>query len=385
VQSKTDLLIIGAGPFGLSIAARASQLGLNHLIVGKPMEFWRSNMPNGMFLRSACDWHLDPENVETIESYLAEMGQTPAGVEPLSLAFYHSYVEWFQMRKGIAPHQDYVERLDYQSSTGYFVATTTAKDNIEAKRVVIAPGFKYFPNIPDELRSKLANGRYAHTCDYVDFSDAKGKRFLILGGRQSAFEWAALLLEAGASEVHLSHRHDSPSFETSDWSWVNRTVEAIAENPGWFRNLSQSEKDDVNSRLWAEGRLKIEPWLESRLATPRVKLWPRTQLMNCVEQGNGELAIELSDGTTLNVDKVILATGYKVNISNVPYLSAGNLIGPLETRNGFPVLKENFETSIPGLFITSMPATQDFGPFFGFTIAARVSAQLIGKALSQSI
>jgi len=133
VQSKTDVLIIGAGPFGLSIAARASQLGLNHLIVGKPMEFWRSNMPNGMFLRSACDWHLDPENVETIESYVAEVGQTPAGVEPLSLAFYHSYVEWFQMRKGIAPHQVYVERLDYQSSTGHFVATTTAKETFKRR------------------------------------------------------------------------------------------------------------------------------------------------------------------------------------------------------------------------------------------------------------
>ena len=85
------------------------------------------------------------------------------------------------------------------------------------------------------------------------------------------------------------------------------------------------------------------------------------------------------------MDSVILATGYKVDISNVPYLSAGNIIGQLESRNGFPVLNEDFETSVPGLFITSMPATQDFGPFFGFTIAARVSARLICNALSESI
>src|SRR5678809_697012 len=91
VQRKTDVLIIGAGPFGLSIAAGASQLGIDHLIVGKPMEFWRSNMPKGMLLRSACDWHLDPENIDTIESYVAGIGQTPADVEPLSLDFYHSY------------------------------------------------------------------------------------------------------------------------------------------------------------------------------------------------------------------------------------------------------------------------------------------------------
>jgi hypothetical protein len=41
------------------------------------------------------------------------------------------------------------------------------------------------------------------------------------------------------------------------------------------------------------------------------------------------------------------------------------------------VLDDHFQTSIPGLFITSMPATQDFGPFFSFTVAVRASAQLI--------
>jgi len=385
VRIKTDVLIIGAGPFGLSVAAHASQLGIDHLIVGKPMEFWRKNMPKGMFLRSACDWHLYADDAPTTESYLARFGKTATDVEPLSLEFYHGYVEWFQKEKGIEPLAQYVERLDYDPKARSFHAVLETKSEIAASRVVLAPGFRYFPNIPNELEPKLPKDRYAHTCTYVDFSDAKGKRFLIVGGRQSAFEWAALLLEAGASEVHLSHRHDSPSFETSDWAWVSPMVEAIAENPGWFRNLSQTEKDDVNHRLWAEGRLKIEPWLESRLSTPRVKLWPATQLKSCSEGINGELSIELTDGTRFKVDSVILATGYKVDISNVPYLSAGNIIGQLETRNGFPVLNENFEASVPGLFITSMPATQDFGPFFGFTIAARVSAQLICNALSESI
>ena len=46
-----------------------------------------------------------------------------------------------------------------------------------------------------------------------------------------------------------------------------------------------------------------------------------------------------------------------------------------------PVLDEHFQTNIPGLFITSMAAGQDFGPFFGFTISVRTSAQLIGQAL----
>ena len=39
------------------------------------------------------------------------------------------------------------------------------------------------------------------------------------------------------------------------------------------------------------------------------------------------------------------------------------------------------QTSAPGLFATSMMATQDFGPFFAFTVSARTSARLIGAAV----
>src|ERR1044072_5342344 len=119
---KTDLLIIGAGPFGLALAAQAQHDHIEHVIVGKPMEFWRRNMPPGMFLRSACDWHLDPQNVHTIEAFLATQNKTPAEVDPLSLEFYLSYAEWFQQQKQIQPLPLYVQRLDHDAD--HFVATT---------------------------------------------------------------------------------------------------------------------------------------------------------------------------------------------------------------------------------------------------------------------
>ncbi len=378
-KHETDLLVIGAGPFGLAVAAQASHLGIEHLVVGRPMDFWRKNMPAGMYLRSACDWHLDPVDIHTIDKFLEERRQTAKDVEPLSLEFYLSYAKWFQQQKRITTLPLHIERVDVTNDR--FTATTAAGDTIHARNVVIAPGFTHFTNIPAELKSRLP--RFVHTCDFVDFSTARGKRYLIIGGRQSAFEWAALLVEAGASAVYITHRHDSPAFAVADWSWVNPMVDAIGDNPTWFRNLSQAEKDEVNHRLWAEGRLKVEPWLEARLDSNRVRVLPRTEVVKCVDK-NGELSATLSDGETITCDQIILATGYKVDITRLPILAAGNILDQLETRNGFPVLDEHFQTSIKGLFITSMPATQDFGPFFAFTISVRVSAKLICEAVDNA-
>ncbi len=155
----------------------------------------------------------------------------------------------------------------------------------------------------------------------------------------------------------------------------------MVENPNWFRRLSQEEKDAISQKLWAEGRLKVEPWLEPRLLNDCVMLWPRTEVLDCRERVDGEMAVRLSNGETLIIDHIILATGYKVKIERLPFLVAGNILKKLAMRNGFPILDDHFQTNVSGLFITSMPATQDFGPFFAFTIGVRASAKLIGQAL----
>src|SRR5215210_8525993 len=211
----------------------------------------------------------------------------------------------------------------------------------------------------------------------------RGSRILIVGGRQSAFEWAALLADAGADGVHVVHRHDPPDFAPADWSFVDGLMDLTATIPGWFRNLPDEEREAIASRFWAEGRLKLEPWLTPRLDKPFVHRWPRASVRSCRELPDGEIEVELSNGTRLVVDHVILATGYKPDMKKVPYLAG--LVDDLELANGFPVLDEHFQSSVPGLFVTGFPATRDFGPFFGFVRGCPVAATLTTAGLKEAL
>src|SRR5512145_3345313 len=112
METRTNVLIIGAGPFGLSLAAYAKHLGIEHLVVGRPMEFWKSNMPQGMYLRSASDWSLDPTDQFSIVKYLEFLGKSPKDVEPLSRDFYLEYCQWFQDGSEIKTDPLYVKKLD---------------------------------------------------------------------------------------------------------------------------------------------------------------------------------------------------------------------------------------------------------------------------------
>jgi len=378
-MKPSPLLVIGAGPFGLSLAAHLKHKNVEHIHLGHSMDYWKNHMPTAMYLRSACDWHLDADEEDTILKYLAAQHLTPADVEPLSLEFYLGYVNWFQAQKGLAPRPVTVTKL---SRTGdSFRAGLENGDEIEAQNVVLAVGLRHFKNIPAEYKTLLPAGTFHHTADLVDFSALNGKRVLIIGGRQSAFEWAALLHEQGAREVHLTYRHDTPAFAPSEWAWVNPILKDMVNNPAWFRTLLQTEKDAVAKRMWSEGRLKMEPWLVKRITQETVHLHPQTFVTACAPTPAG-LMVTLNDHSTLTVDHVILATGYKVDLAQIPMLTAGNLAAQIETKNGFPVLDEGFQSSVPHLYFTGFPAAQDFGPFFGFTAAVRTSALVIGRRLS---
>src|SRR5215469_230931 len=50
--NMTEVVIVGAGPYGLSVAAHLAAAGVSFRIFGKPMSAWADQMPKGMLLKS---------------------------------------------------------------------------------------------------------------------------------------------------------------------------------------------------------------------------------------------------------------------------------------------------------------------------------------------
>jgi cation diffusion facilitator CzcD-associated flavoprotein CzcO len=373
--ARADLLIIGAGPYGLATAAAARERGLHAVVAGRSMSFWHEHMPEGMLLRSPLDWQMDPQQQRTILAFLDRKGVDPAECDPLPLRLFQEYGEWFRTECNIEPEETWIEQL--RRLDDYFEAKTIAGGAIAARNVVLATGFSAFAYMPADLAALIPAGRFSHSCDTVDFSSLEGKRCLVIGGRQSAYESAALMAESGVSEIHVCHRHDQPRFAPSDWSWVAPMVDATANQRGWFRKLSEQEREDIRRRFWAEGRLKLEPWLAPRIARAEIHCWPGTELTACVPAPSGALRVELGSQASLTVDHILFATGYRVDMTRLPLLSQGSIRTRLQLSDGFPILDEDFQSSVEGLFIAGLPATRDFGPFFGFVSGAALASRLI--------
>ena len=375
-MKQTQLLVIGAGPYALSAAALARERGISTVVLGRPMSFWRENMPKGMFLRSGPDWHLDGAAVHTLEAYLEESGIRPGEVDPIPISVFLDYADWFRTAKGIEISEEFVETL--AKTDGRFEATLQSGERIRADVVVAAPGIGHYASVPGWAAS-LPPGVAAHTCDLVRFDDMAGARVLIIGGRQSAYEWAALIREHGAARIDIVHRHDIPRFERVSWKFVDAHIEQTLAVPGYWRNLPKSEQDAVARRFWEVGRLTLEQWLTPRLAWDGIHRWPGTEVAEVTPGGNGELRMLLSNGAGVAVDRVVFASGYRADLAKVPYLAG--VLKDVMVSNGFPVLDEAFQTSLDGLYVTGFSATQDFGPFFGFVKGSPAAATLIVREL----
>src|SRR5207302_5667264 len=224
--------------------------------------------------------------------YLEEQGIAPADVHPIPVDVFVDYADWFRRAEGIEVREDLVAGLT--TVDGHFQATLAGGDHLVAEAVVAAPGISNFTAVPD-WAAALVQDRGSHTCDLVRFDELSGARVLIVGGRQSAYEWAALMGEQGAERVDVVHRHEVPRFDQVSWQFVDEYVETTLRVRGWWRHLPAAEQKAISQRFWEVGRLTLEAWLTPRLSSVNVVRWPGAEVVEAVPTGE-RVKIRLSNG-----------------------------------------------------------------------------------------
>ena len=387
-SSNTDVVVIGAGPYGLSAGAYLRAAGIEARVFGEPMSFWQNQMPAGMCLRS--NWgasHIaDPKQELTLDAYCLQRGNHIS--KPIPLDRFVDYGRWYQSQAV----QD-LERRNVRSievdSRGFKVMMADGEE-FSARRVVVAAGISVFSSRPAEF-ANIPSSLASHTSEHNDLLKFKGMNIAVIGAGQSALESAALLKEAGIQVEVLAR--------AKTLNWVGR--HAKLHHLGLISKMLYSRRDVGPaglSRLVAMPYLfrrfprgfqnrtayrAIRPagaaWLLPRITGIPISLGRRVQSASC---NGSQLRLQLDDGTERFVDHALLATGFKVDVLQYPFLSP-SLSQQLRTVNGYPVLKPGLESSVPGLHFVGKPAAWSFGPLLGFVSGAEFASTELVRSMAR--
>jgi cation diffusion facilitator CzcD-associated flavoprotein CzcO len=385
--------IIGAGPYGLSVAAHLEAKRRPYQVFGSPMESWRKFMPAGMILKSepfaSNLW--DPGRRFSLERYCRahDVPYQAVGL-PVSLELFLQYAEWFRGNTQKNPLDMRIVSLR-RSGRGFAMGLANGAV-ITSQRVVLATGHLAYFVMPPEL-SHLPEPQVAHSSRMLEVKSYSGRHVTVIGAGQSALETAALLHEAGAHVDILVRRRrvewnqpskPRPLLEriiapdagvASGWkSW------AISEMPRTFRRVFAPEKRHgfVADAYGASGSWWLRDRVDRRI---KILLSSHTQAASLAD-GRVRLSIASAEGPgEITTDHVICATGYRVNIERLPYLEAPLLSDIRREAGGIPALSSTFETSVPGLFIVGITSSPVFGPIMRFMYGAKHVAPVLARRL----
>jgi FAD-dependent urate hydroxylase len=391
-QANTcEVAVIGAGPYGLSVAAHLIGAGIATHVFGEPMAFWRGNMPKGMILRSP--WratHLsDPNQALSLDAYASEQGIDSS--KPLPLENFVAYGDWFQSHAVPDVDRRTVRLID-RTANG-FRLKLDGREIVSADRVVVATGLRnqeYRPPMFGELPLSLVS----HACEHTDLSAFCGKRVAVIGRGQSACESAALLDEAGA-EAEIISRGDIYWLGNSANKGTRKTLrrrlrEALAspsevgpfplswlvEVPGVVRHMPASLREEFSARCL---KAAAAGWLKPRF--DNVKCQTGRSITGARIVGD-RVVLNLDDGVQA-FDHVLLGTGYRVDIARLGIL-APQLVERIASVDGSPLLGRGFESSVPGLHFVGSYAVKSFGPLLRFIAGAPYAARNVTKTALRS-
>ena len=397
--SMIDVAIVGAGPYGLSIAAHLRHQGIPFRIFGKLMDSWKSHMPKGMMLKSdgfASNVY-DPEDSFTLGKFCASQdikyGDT---VIPVRLDTFTAYGEAFQKRMVPELEDKLVTRVE-PSQLGFTLKLDDG-ESFQARKVILAVGITHFQYMPESL-SRLGKDLASHSYAHYDLDAFRGRKVVVLGGGASATDLAGLLRDSDA-DVQLVARqpqlkfHGKPDPNKKRTLWQNIRAPQSGLGPGWrsylvanhaalFRHLPEGLRlEIVRTHLGPSGG-----WFAKEKVIGRVPLLLGYSLEKAEARDDKvRLQLRYADGKELSIeaDHLIAATGYRVEMERLQFLSR-EIRSRVRTVGGSPLLSSKFESSVPGLYFAGLAAANTFGPLMRFAFGAGFAAERLREAVARSV
>lgn len=390
-----DAVIVGAGPYGLSLAAHFKQKGISFRIFGRPMDSWLRHMPKGMRLKSDgfASTVSDPDNSFTLKDFCAERGIEYADLgSPVALDTFSSFGLAFKDRFLPELEDKLVTSLE-RSANGFRVQIDDG-EIINAKHVVLAVGITHFSFIPPSL-ARLPEEFVSHSFAHHDLERFRGKSVVVIGGGSSAIDMAGLLNDV-ADKVQLVTRRSKLTFHERQQPGVTRSLWERLRRPQ--SGLGPGLKSRLCSNwplafylLPKNLRLKVVKthlgpaggWFAKDMVVGRVPLVLGCTVENAgVTDGKVQLRLRGANGEIREIvaDHVIAATGYRVDLERLKFLST-EVRDQITTVDGSPELSSSFESSADGLYFVGVAAANSFGPLMRFAYGAAFAARRLTRRM----
>ncbi|HTZ70013.1 MAG TPA: FAD-dependent oxidoreductase [Acetobacteraceae bacterium] len=386
-------IIVGAGPYGLSLAAHLRARNVEFRIFGSPMQFWRQHAPPGMLLKSlgAASDLSDPQASFPIAKYCTDAGVPYDDRMPVSAETFVDYGDAFQRRFVPQVDERHVVAIR-RDGAGYSVRLEDG-ETVGADRVVVAVGVQPFTYVPPALCG-LPSELVTHSVAYGDIGRLVGRRVVVVGSGASATDLAVALKERGTDVSILSrrpqiryqskggprklrHRLRSPE-STIGGGW---DLWFYANYPQLFRLLPEQKRYHlVQTVLGAAPGWFVREKVEGQIPVIGGQ-WPEEARE---EGGRVLLRTRGIDGGTreIEAEQVVAATGYKVDLDRLGFLDEG-LRRAIRTAHGVPVLSASFESSAKGLHFIGVAASHSFGPVMRFVAGSGYTVRKLAAALDR--
>jgi hypothetical protein len=392
MSEQTDVVIVGAGPYGLSLAAHLAHRQVRFRIFGRPMENWLK-MPRGMSLKSDgfASGLFDPKGTLPLDRFCREQGYGYADLGlPVPVSTFCAYGLAFQKR--LVPDLDRRLVTHLAAAPDGFRLRLQDGSAVHAARVVLATGITNLAWMPPVLRG-LPTELVSHSAQHSEPATLLGKHVTVLGGGSSAIDLATFLHEAGVDVRLVTRRTALPVHAMM--RLPRRLLDRVRQpltglGPSW-RSMFFVKAPGAVRLFPPPRRLK---WVRTAFGpgagwfmAGRIDRVPTLHGLSPVGaeivDGRVRLHLESADGERqmLDTDHLIAATGYRADVGRMDYLDP-SLRDALATVEDAPILTRHFESSIPGLYFVGPAAANTFGPLMRFAYGAHYTAPRLARQLA---